>query len=265
MIKYDRFAGGKHFSVTFSYDDGNIADRRLCGIFDKYKLKATFNLISGRFGGDVVSEGEIKELYKNHEIAGHTVSHPHLSSLPPEAQLSEIFDCRRKLEDITGGFVRGMAYPYGEWDGTTVNAMKAAGISYSRTVNATKGFSSPSDFLFWNPTCHHSDALSCIERFKTNFTRSWCYGGLLYIWGHSFEFDRADNWDLAEKMCAEISGQPDVWYATCGEIYEYITARRRLCVSLDGKKIYNPSCISVFVSDNGRAVEIKPSETYISE
>ena len=70
MIKYDRFAGGKHFSVTFSYDDGNIADRRLCGIFDKYKLKATFNLISGRFGGDVVSEGEIKELYKNHEIAG---------------------------------------------------------------------------------------------------------------------------------------------------------------------------------------------------
>ena len=37
---------GKKKAITFSFDDGVTQDRRLVEIFNKYGLKATFNLNS---------------------------------------------------------------------------------------------------------------------------------------------------------------------------------------------------------------------------
>ena len=39
-------------AVTFSYDDGVTQDRRLIKLFNKYGLKATFNLNSELLGKD---------------------------------------------------------------------------------------------------------------------------------------------------------------------------------------------------------------------
>ena len=85
---------GMKKAVTFSYDDGVTQDRRLIKIFDKYGLKATFNLNSGFLGtaNSLVREGvtvshskpracEVRNIYKNHEIAAHTLTHPSLPSL----------------------------------------------------------------------------------------------------------------------------------------------------------------------------------------
>ena len=44
------FPGGKKKAFTLSYDDGITQDRRLIGILDRYRVKATFNLNSGLFG-----------------------------------------------------------------------------------------------------------------------------------------------------------------------------------------------------------------------
>ena len=263
MIKFDRYKNGMHFAVTFSYDDGNVADRRLVGIFDKYGLKATFNLISGRFDHDtVVSSAEIKSLYANHEIAVHTLTHPHLERMPVTAQTSEILEDRKNLEAIKGTIIRGMAYPYGTYNSDTLTAMKACGIVYSRTTKHTFGLSVPEDFMFWHPSCHHIESEPVIKNFLENTRKQpWNYGGLLYIWGHSYEFDRMNNWEVAEKMCSSLSGLDDVWYATNIEIYDYVTAMRDLIVSCDGKSIYNPSAISVWVSSDGDPVEIKPGQT----
>lgn len=41
---------GKNKALTFSYDDGVTQDIRLVEIFNKYNLKATFNINSGVFG-----------------------------------------------------------------------------------------------------------------------------------------------------------------------------------------------------------------------
>lgn len=263
MIKFDRYKNGKHFAVTFSYDDGNEADRRLVELFNKYNLKATFNLISGRFDHDtVVKAEEINTLYQGHEIAVHTLTHPHLERMPITAQTTEIFEDRKNLETLCGYIVRGMAYPYGTYNEDTLTAMKACGIVYSRTTGHSRGLSLPEDFLLWHPTCHHTEAEPVIKNFLENtLKQTWNFGGLLYIWGHSYEFDRMNNWDLAEKICSSISNLDDVWYATNIEIYDYVTAMRALTVSTDGKKIYNPSGISVWVSVNGESIEIPPAKT----
>ena len=41
---------GKKKAITFSFDDGVTQDIRTIEILDKYGLKATFNLNSGKFG-----------------------------------------------------------------------------------------------------------------------------------------------------------------------------------------------------------------------
>lgn len=41
------FKGGRKKALTLSYDDGITQDKRLVSIFNKYGLKATFNLNSG--------------------------------------------------------------------------------------------------------------------------------------------------------------------------------------------------------------------------
>ena len=41
MLKTDRFPGGKHFAVTFSYDDGDKADRRLAVSYTHLTLPTT--------------------------------------------------------------------------------------------------------------------------------------------------------------------------------------------------------------------------------
>ena len=263
MLKTDRFPGGKHFAVTFSYDDGDKADRRLVEIFNNYGMKATFNLIPSRFDGEtVVSSGEVSSLYAGHEIACHTYSHPHLERLPLTGQVREISLCRAALEQLSGGIVRGMATPYGGKNSDTVAAMNALGIAYCRNAGVSGGLSVPADFLDWTPSCHHTGAPAVIEKYRSEWIHQpWQYGGLLFIWGHSFEFDRANNWELAEQICSSLAGIDDVWFATNIEIYDYITAQRSLVISCDGDVIFNPSAVDVWVSQNGSPICIKGGET----
>lgn len=37
---------------------------------------------------------------------------------------------------------------------------------------------------------------------------------LMYVWGHSYEFDNDNNWELMERFCAMAGGRGDIWYAT---------------------------------------------------
>lgn len=263
MIKPDRYPNGKHFAVTFSYDDGDKADRRLVDIFNNYGMKATFNLIPSRFDGEtVVSSGELRSLYDGHEIACHSYSHPHLARLPLTGQSREIALGRLSLERLSGRLVRGMATPYGEKNDDTIVAMKAAGMAYCRNAGVSGGLSVPADFLDWTPSCHHTGAPAVIEKFRNEWIHQpWQYGGLLFIWGHSFEFDRADNWELAEQICSSLAGIDDVWFATNIEIYDYITAQRSLVISCDGDVIFNPSAADVWVSQNGSPICIKGGDT----
>ena len=72
----------KRKALTFSFDDGCIQDIRLIELFDKYGLKCTFNLNSALAGKDNrISLNKIQDVYKNHEVAVHTLDHINLT--PP--------------------------------------------------------------------------------------------------------------------------------------------------------------------------------------
>ena len=46
------FPGFKDKAVTLSYDDGTIFDKELLAIVNKYNMKVTFNISSGKFADE---------------------------------------------------------------------------------------------------------------------------------------------------------------------------------------------------------------------
>lgn len=129
----------KDRAVTFSYDDGQIFDRRLVDIFNKYNLKATFHLNSGTLDTEgFIKTQEQKSLYQGHEIACHGVAHEYPTHLSQERLVQEFYQDRCSLERETGRIIRGCSYAFGEYDERVINTLKNLGFAYSRTVESTE-------------------------------------------------------------------------------------------------------------------------------
>ena len=270
---------GRRKAFTLSYDDGITQDERLIEILDKYAVKATFNLNAGLFGQHgVVAAGkkqvshikltaqEISSLYQNHEVAAHGQYHECMTGMDIARCVEEIAESRKALEKISDKPVTGFAYAFGAYDETVLKALASCGISYARTIDATHKFDLPSNFLTWNPTCHHDDEK--IFELTDEFLSDGFYFSMLtpaklfYVWGHSYEFDQCDNWDHMENLISKVSGHEDVWYATNGDIREYVEAYRRLVYTVDGTAVYNPSAIPVCLGGTftNEFVEILPGK-----
>ena len=255
-IRLEVFPQGKRFCVTFSYDDGKFNDIRLCELFKKYGLKATFNLNSSTIGNDsYISEQDVKNMVADgFEIAVHSVHHPLLETLPNELIVNEILEDKRALEKLTGKIITGMAYPFGTYDDRVIEIAKNCGIKYSRTIK-NNNYLMPTDFMEWHSTCHHRDMAKYIPLPDNLWKR------ILYVWGHSYEFNTEELWAEFEENLKQIAFKDDVWYATNGEIYEYITAQKSLVFSANKDMVYNPSAIDVWILVNNVKVEVKSGQT----
>ena len=90
-IGFDFYPGGKRKAVTLSYDDGQIHDRRLIEIMNKYGVKGYFHLNSSFIGKEgYVTREEIQTLYKGHEVSLHGVEHLFLAKIPDQMLIEEI-------------------------------------------------------------------------------------------------------------------------------------------------------------------------------
>lgn len=251
---------GKLKALTFSYDDGVVHDRRLIEIFNRHGMKGTFNLNSGLQDKSElkISLKELNAVYAGHEIACHGKRHPFMERLPLLSLVEDVLEDRKILEQATGKIINGMAYPYGTYDSGVVRVLRSLGIAYSRTVRSTGKFSLPDDFLEWHPTCHHRENIAELGK---NFLSCGYPLSLFYVWGHSYEFDRQDNWNIMEDFCAQMAGQDNIWYAANMEIYEYIAALRNLITSADCRIVRNPSALSVWIrTEDGRTLEVKSGQ-----
>ncbi|MBQ7775422.1 MAG: polysaccharide deacetylase family protein [Lachnospiraceae bacterium] len=264
------FPQGKKKALTFSYDDGQIFDRKLVEIFNKYSLKGTFHLNSGTLGEDrsyeaFITKEEVSQLFKGHEVAVHGVQHRNLPTLTKQQMLLELLEDRKALEALTGYMVQGMSYAFGSYSDEIIQMAKTVGIKYSRTVNSTNGFFPPADFMAWHPTCHHDGNLMQLgEQFLE--VPDFIELPIMYVWGHSFEFGRKDDYSVIEEFAQLVNGKEDIWYATNIEICEYIQATRNQEFSADGLTMKNPTAVSVWVSTEAGLTEVKPGECkYLGE
>jgi peptidoglycan/xylan/chitin deacetylase (PgdA/CDA1 family) len=216
-------------ALTLSYDDGVEQDRRLVEILNRHGIKAAFNLNSGIQSGasywvNKDAEGQdvrirrmnvrgLAELYAGHEIAVHSLTHPHLEDLDGESVRNELEQDKLNLERIFGIPVHGMAYPFGTYNDTVLKTVAACGLKYGRGVRSSYSFDIPADLLSYQPSCHHADPrlMELAERF---IKLQPAAPQVFYVWGHSYEFDTGRNWGLVEGFCRLMANRDDIFYAT---------------------------------------------------
>ena len=255
------FPGGKSKAFTLSYDDGTVQDRRLAEIFRSRGLKCTFNLNSAIFGHQEIARmpgrpevdisrlntEELTTVYAGHEIAGHGLWHSSLDTVGTPLAMYEVIEDRRRLEAITCKPLKMFAYPFGLVSNEAVEILRLAGYQGARTIVSSHEFKLPEDFMRWDPTCHHKDEklMELAEKFLNGFS----FGPqLFYVWGHAFEFDGDNNWEIIERFADFMAPHADkVWFATNGEIIDYVNAWKRLEYTADGRYIYNPSAMDVTI------------------
>lgn len=220
---------GKNKALTFSYDDGISQDIRLVEIFNKYGMKCTFNLNSGimnKKGSFRIGELPITrmapdglaELYKGHEIAVHTLTHACLTDLSDEEIRREIAEDKANLEKIFGYEIHGMAYPYGPFNERVIKIAQDCGIRFSRTVMDTPDFTAPDNLMELKATCHHKNP-RLWELLDEFLEYDGSEPAIFCLWGHSYEFDVDNNWELIEKFCRIVSGRDDIFFGTNSEVY----------------------------------------------
>lgn len=230
-------------AVTLSYDDGVEQDKRLLEILNRYSLKATFNLNSGHFGRkhvhpawlfgkmnefkvDRIPEDEIREVYRGHEIAAHSLTHPPLHELDDETVIFEIQEDVKNLERITGDKIHGLAYPGASGNNCKGRLEKLiaenTGLYYGRTAISSFSFDIPENLLTLNPTVSHRE-LEIRDKLATKFIELEAdKPQIFYIWGHSYELDADEKiWEGFEQFCEKIAGRDDIFYGTNDEVFKY--------------------------------------------
>ncbi len=266
MQKFMRFPGWKAKAMTLSYDDAVIFDKRLIGVMRKYGLKGTFNVNGGMLSHDFyrrMNKEEALALYKDSgmEVAMHGLDHAFLGGSTGADVLKEYYQDKIELEKTFGEIMRGGAYAFGVVNDEIVNVLKTLGVSYFRTTACTGEFDFPTDWLRWGPTCRHvnENLFELLDAFLAE-TPDKIYNAkprLFYLFGHSYEFEDNDNWDLIERFCAKTAEHDDIWHATNAEIYDYVQAYNGLIFSAAGDKILNNSAADVYLWLNRRKVLAK--------
>ncbi len=218
-------------ALTFSYDDGIYQDRRLVEIFNRYGMKATFNLntgiqspesnfdIEGVHISRMPQEG-LKELYQGHEIAVHGLTHAAPVHMTKEQLDEEFLRDRQNIERLYGTRPVGMAYAYGCTDDPgMIRYLEDHGFKYGRTVVSTHSFALPARPILLEATCHHEDE-RLFELAEEFLKADPAEPMLFYVWGHSYEFDVNRDWERIETFCRMMSGKDDIFYGTNRECLE---------------------------------------------
>lgn len=223
---------GKMKAVTFSYDDAVTQDQRLIHLFNKYGLKATFNINYDKLGvaRSLIREGvtvahckpqpyEVPGIYAGHEVAGHTLTHAHLPRVSDEEVIRQVEDDIKKLSGLVGYDVVGTVFPCGDFDDRVIDLMRNhTSAAYARTTKHTDSFEPQKDLLRFEANVHHCQWDRLFAMAKEFIEMKPETPQIFYIWGHAYEFDIDNSWDKMEEFCRLISGHDDIFYGTNREV-----------------------------------------------
>ncbi len=240
--------------ITTSWDDGDILDIRLANLLSKYGIKGTF-YITKNYRPSRLTESDIREISKIHEIGAHTLSHPDLRSLTPEKLHEEIFGSKQWLEGVLNYEVPLFCYPKGFYNDTAVAVVKKAGFVGARTTelgsitSITDPFRIPTSIqvypfpfrkinaihFYWRkllePFVQRSSALrtigvsffsmtSWLTVAKAAFDVAQKNGDIFHLWGHSWEIEKYNMWNDLEKFLEYAAQSKDYESVTNGEMIQ---------------------------------------------
>lgn len=214
--------------ITTSWDDGHPNDSRLASLLERHNFKGTFYVpLRNREGRPVMAAYDLCQVSKQHEIGSHTKDHCYLTTVSDAEAWQQISEGKTRLEEILGTEVRGFCYPGGKFKAIHVHQVRMAGFDFART---TENFHSSAgadpmrlpttiqiyphsgsvivrNFLrFGKWRKRYSLSLRALlassldRRLLTLAKYIVLHGGLLHLWGHSWELDAFDGWSALEDF-----------------------------------------------------------------
>jgi peptidoglycan/xylan/chitin deacetylase (PgdA/CDA1 family) len=178
----------------------------------------------------------LRALAAQFEVGSHTFDHRRLDELPLDEARRQVVAGKQWLEDQLGARVPGFCYPYGSHNAAVRGIVRDSGFDYGRVAEDLHG-GLPED-PFELPVSLHLYPRSRAElarRFVSEERRrlgAWRWprrlrmllasvaeedlaararrlidrvcarGGVLHLWGHSWEIDRFGGWGMLESVFA---------------------------------------------------------------
>jgi len=154
-------AVSKKETITITFDDGFVSNLiEAVPLMKKVGVHAINYLVADRLGqtsdweareggeaDPLMDESQVREwLAAGHQIGAHTCTHPRLSFLSHDQAKEEIFASKKKLEDRFGLPMDHFAYPFGDYNETTVELVREAGFKTAVTMH--RGVNWPNTPLF---------------------------------------------------------------------------------------------------------------------
>ena len=228
--------------VTTSWDDGHPIDVRLAALLEKHGVLGTF-YVPVRYNQFPVMNGDqIRALRSmGMEIGSHTVTHPKLTRLRRADVLQELVGSKAHLEGVINDEIVSFCYPEGGFNSRTHSLVAAAGYKLARTTACFKietdfdPLHMPVSFQFF-PHSRIEYAVQSIRERNVdglqNWARKWrmesrplrllelflehilAHGGLLHIWGHSWELEERHLWADLEDALRTVAHAPGVSFVT---------------------------------------------------
>ena len=200
---------------VFAVDDGTVFDKKVIAIFNKYGIKATFNLNSGL--QDFVWNKnwlevrrlnlvENKSVYDGHEVASHSLTHPFLTSLSDEEVYKEVKEDIDNLKNIFQREIKTFSFPFDGYDERTINIVKSLGITHIILPSIDDSFRYPVDTYHIKVTSWNiDDALNKIKRFIEEKQAEI----FIYL-SHSYDYEYGNCYDKLEELCKVVSENKDI-------------------------------------------------------
>lgn len=116
----------KKISLTFDAAWGDSDTQQLIDILGKYNVKVSIFVVGG--WADRYPESVKAFQAAGHEILNHSDSHLHFAQLSSEEITSDIQNCEKKIQALTGESKMLFRAPYGEYNDTVVKSARDAGF-----------------------------------------------------------------------------------------------------------------------------------------
>ena len=201
---------------VFSIDDGTIYDEKVIGVFNKYGIKATFNLNSGLqsfvwYKDDKpvrrLNINEYKHLYDNHEIASHSLTHPHMTMCSDDGIIKESKEDISNLSQIFDRKVEVFAFPFHDYDERTIELVKNnTPAKVIRVSREDESFKFPSDPYHVGITSYKIDhAFGLFDKFIKDKEAE-----LFVFVAHAYDFEFDWGYEKLELLCQKVLAQKNI-------------------------------------------------------
>ncbi len=238
---------GKKAALSLTFDDAiNGQFTVAVPMLNKYGFRSTFFIISNFVEPQLKSWQPIMDAADSgHEIANHTLAHPHLHSLGADSIAYQFAACNKTISQhilLQNGFT--MAYPYGDGGNNTDSEQVVLNIAtrFFTGARATRNNKLPyNTYHFANAANDYykvnsdmiADSISQ-SLFPAHLDETIAAGGWYVPTYHGIE----NGWIIVKKeafalQLAEVNKRKnDLWIAPFGEIIKYIRERDGATLSI---------------------------------